>query len=98
MYRDKGYCGKPLKYACVNDRTMIRKDGAKEWVKHMNKSISKKRAPGERPFAVVKVVFNGARTKVKTLARVAIKELFRYFGYNLYQLVTLKRKQLAVAA
>jgi IS5 family transposase len=97
MYRDRGYCGKPLKYANVNDRTMIRKDSNKDWVKYMNNSISKKRAIGERPFAVVKEVFNGARTKVKTLARVAIKELFKYFGYNLYQLVTLKRKQLAVA-
>ena len=97
MYRDRGYCGKPLKYACVNDRTMIRKDSSSQWVKQTNKSISKARVPGERPFAVIKEVFNGTRTKVKNLARVAIKELFKYFGYNLYQLVTLKRKELALA-
>jgi len=62
-----------------------------------NKAISRIRVSGERPFAVIKRVFHGGETLVKTLGRVAIKELFRAFSFNLYQLVTLKRKELAAA-
>ena len=62
-----------------------------------NKAISRIRSPGERPFAVIKRVFHGGETLVKTLGRVAIKEVFKAFSFNLYQLVTLKRKELAVA-
>ncbi len=62
-----------------------------------NRAISRVRAPGERPFAVIKRVFNGGRTLVKTLERVRIKEVFKAFGFNIYQLVTLKRKELAAA-
>lgn len=97
MYRDRGYSGSELKYANVNDMTMIRKDKNKEWVKALNKAISKVRCQGERPFSVIKDVFKGARTKVKTLARVHTKEIFKYFSYNLYQLVTITRKKLATA-
>jgi hypothetical protein len=39
----------------------------------------------------------GDRTMVKTLGRVRVKETFKCFGYDLYQLVTLERKRLAVA-
>lgn len=92
MYRDRGYCGTTLKFTNVNDRTMIRKDKNKDWVKAANKSISKMRVLGEKPFAVVKRVFNGTRTFVKTLERVFTKEIFKYFAYNLYQLVTLRKK------
>lgn len=97
MYRDRGYSGSQLKYPQVNDMTMIRKDKNKDWVQSLNKAISKVRCPGERPFSVIKEVFNGTRTKVKNLARVSIKETFKYFAYNLYQLVTLTRKKLATA-
>ena len=96
-YRDKGYFGKPLTEGVV-DKTMQRavrgrELNDKEWKR--NRAISKIRAPGERPFGVIKRVFHGGRTLVKTLARVSIKEMFKYFAYNLYQLVTLARKQVA---
>ena len=62
-----------------------------------NRAISRVRAPGERPFGVIKKVFTGARTSVKNLARVSIKEMLKCFAFNLYQLVTLERKKLAKA-
>lgn len=96
-YRDRGYSGTEINCPDVIDKTMIRKDAKKEWVKATNKAISKIRVRGERPFAVTKNIFNGARTRVKNLARVYTKEIFKYFGYNLYQLVTLTRKKLAIA-
>ena len=59
--------------------------------------ISRIRAPGERPFGVIKRVFKGERTFVKTLERVRIKEIFKCFAFDLYQIVTLEKKKLATA-
>lgn len=98
-YRDKGYFGKKLNAQDVIDKTMkrgTRKGKIKGGEQKRNKAISRIRAPGERPFSVIKRIFNGGRTYVKTLERVNIKEMFKCFAYNLYQLVTLKRKELGV--
>jgi len=94
IYRDRAYTGKDTK--AIGNASMKRgKLSPKE--KHRNKRISKKRVPGERPFAVIKNVFNGTRTRVKNISRVDVKEMFKCFAYNLYQLVTLERKKLARA-
>lgn len=101
VYRDRGYYGKTLNAKGVVDKTMKRGTRAGKLnggEQKYNKSISRIRAPGERPFSVVKRVFNGARTLVKTLTRVRIKEMFKCFAYNLYQLVTLERKRLTTAS
>jgi len=98
-YRDKGYFGKKLHAKGVQDKTMKRGTRAGKLnggEQRYNKAISRIRAPGERPFGVIKRVFNGGRTYVKTLGRVSIKEMFKCFAYNLYQLVSLERKRLAV--
>jgi len=99
-YRDKGYFGKKLHAKGVEDKTMKRGTRAGKLnggEQRYNKAISRIRSPGERPFGVIKRVFNGGRTYVKTLGRVSIKEMFKCFAYNLYQLVSLQRKRLAVA-
>lgn len=98
-YRDKGYFGRKLKAEKVEDKTMKR--GTKKRKLNggeqlRNKAISRIRAPGERPFSVVKRVFHNDRTNVKTLERVIMKEMFKFFAYNLYQLVTLERQKLLV--
>lgn len=98
-YRDKGYFGTGVVRG-VEDMTMKRATKSRKLnggELKRNKAISRVRAPGERPFAVIKRVFHNGRTLVKTLARVAIKEVFKAFSFNLYQLVTLKRHELAVA-
>lgn len=94
VYRDRGYTGKSTR-AKGNASMKRGKISIKE--KLRNQRISKKRVMGERPFGVIKVVFNGARTRVKNLPRVDIKEMFKNMAYNLYQLVTLSRKKLARA-
>lgn len=94
-YRDKGYFGTPLPKGVI-DKTMQRATRGKKLnarQQKRNKSISRIRAPGERPFAVIKRVFDGARTRVKKLCRVSFKEMLKAFAYNLYQLVTLERKK-----
>ena len=54
-----------------------------------NRRISKKRAPIERIFAVIKSVFNAGHVRVTTVARVAVKMIFTAFAFDLYQLRTL---------
>ena len=59
-----------------------------------NKRISKKRAPGERHYAVIKNVFKSSHTLVTTVARVGVKMMFASFAFNLYQLCTLKKQDI----
>ena len=96
-YRDKGYVGKPLHAKGVEDKTMKRATKKRKLnggEQLRNKAISRIRAPGERPYSVIKRTFHGERTQVKTLERVAIKEMFKCFAYNMYQMVTLERQVL----
>lgn len=86
-YRDKGYFGSEpkakgdgtMKRASRNNPLSIRD-------KLRNKRISKKRAPGERPFAVVKRVMNGGYTLLTELHRVFVQRVMCYFTYNLFQM------------
>ena len=94
VYRDRAYTGKQTK---AKGNASMQRGNLTLKQKRRNFRISRKRAVGERPFAVVKRVFNGGRTMVKTIERVSIKEMFKFFAYNIYNLVTQKRKQLAVA-
>ena len=97
-YRDKGYFGKKLHASGVEDKTMKRGTRAGKLnggEQKYNNAISRVRAPGERPYSVIKRTFNGTRTLVKTLQRVSIKEMFKCFAYNLYHLVTLERIKIA---
>ena len=94
VYRDRGYTGKETK---AKGNGSMKRGNLNIREKLRNKRIAKKRAPGERPFSVVKRTFHGERTQVKTLPRVRVKEMFKYFAYDLYQLVTLERKRISVS-
>ena len=54
-----------------------------------NKRINRKRCPGERPFAVIKLVFHAGHVLVTSLPRVRVKMVFACLCYNLLQLRTL---------
>jgi len=100
VYRDKGYFGKQVDIPGVVDKTMkraVRGRRLNGGEQRRNRALGRVRAPGERPFSVIKRVFRGDRTLVKKCERVRVKEMFKCVGYNLYQLVTLERKRLAVA-
>jgi len=89
VYRDKGYFGvKPRGY----DATMRRGVrghplGIRDRLR--NRRISRKRAPGERPFALIKRVFNSGHVLVTTVPRVHVKMVFACLCFNLVQLGTL---------
>lgn len=94
VYRDKAYFGvKP--HPDIKDMTMKRAVRGRPLTKEerkYNKTIARIRAPGERPFAVLRRVFNGGRTYVKTLERVTVQSALDCFAYNLYHLFTLAKR------
>jgi IS5 family transposase len=61
------------------------------WDRMRNLQISRIRAPGERPFAVIRTVFKAAHMLVTTVKRVNVKMVFTAIAYYLYQLRTLHK-------
>ena len=91
VLRDRGYFGVEAKGV---DFTMKRRTTDKplgELDTERNRLISKLRAPGERPHAVLKRVFDSGRVLVTTVNRVGVKMMVAAFTFNLYQLCTLKK-------
>jgi IS5 family transposase len=98
-YRDKAYVGSVLP-AGVKDMTMLRAVRGRKLnggQQKRNRAISRVRSPGERPFSVIKRVFHGGTTFVKTIGRVRIKEVFKGIAYNVYTVFSLKKRTLAIA-
>ncbi|MEG3225432.1 MAG: hypothetical protein BME94_07980 [Methanobacteriales archaeon Met13] len=64
VYRDRGYFGAPCQgyNATMNRATRGRPFKIRE--KMRNKRITRKRAPGERPYAVIKNIFNSGHTRL----------------------------------
>lgn len=91
-YRDRGYHG-----AVARGYSATMKRGARDHPlgimdKLRNLRISKKRAPVERHYAVIKRVFNAGHVLVTTVPRVNVKMIFTAFGFDLYQLFTLRKQ------
>jgi len=86
MYRDKGYFGAvPRGY----DATMKRASRGHPLSigdRLRNARISRKRSPGERPFAVIKRVFGSGHVLVTSVERVRVKMIFACLDFNLVQL------------
>ena len=89
VYRDKGYFGvEPRGYDATMRRGVRgRPLGIRDRLR--NRRINRKRAPGERPFAVIKRVFNAGHVLVTTVPRVHVKMVFACFCFSLVQLATL---------
>ena len=89
VYRDKGYFGvEPRGYSATMRRGVRgRPLGIRDRLR--NRRISRKRSPGERPFAVIKRVFHAGHVLVTTVKRVHVKMVFACFCFNLVQLGTL---------
>jgi transposase, IS5 family len=98
-WRDRGYFKGNLPKGVV-DNTMLRATRGHKLnggQLKRNTALSRIRCLGERPFSVIKSVFHGGRTTVKTLERVRIKEIFKAIAYDLYQMFTLEKKQIGEA-
>jgi IS5 family transposase len=60
--------------------------------KMRNKRISSKRAPVERPYAVIKTVFKSGHTRLTTVARNQVDNLMKCTAFNLIQLPRLLKE------
>jgi len=89
VYRDKAYFGvKPRAHDASMTRG-VRGHPLSIWDRLRNTRISRRRAPVERAFAVLKRVFNAGHVQVTTLPRVHVKMIFTCLCLNLLQMVTL---------
>jgi len=89
VYKDKAYHGVKSRGYDATMRRGVRGRPLDIWDRLRNRRINRKRAPGERPFAVIKRVFNGGHVVVTTVKRVHVKMVFACLCFNLVQLGTL---------
>jgi IS5 family transposase len=88
-YLDKAYFGVDIRgiSAAMKRGVRGRPLGIRDRLR--NRRINRKRAPGERPFAVIKRVFHAGHVLVTTVPRVHVKIVFACLCFNLVQLNTL---------
>ncbi len=82
-YRDRGYSG--CKTKAKGDATM-KKGKLSARQKLRNKRIAKKRAEGEHPYGTIQRSFKGGFTKLTTLPRVFVQQVFVCLAYNIHRL------------
>ncbi len=83
MYRDRGYSGTKTK--AKGDATM-KKGKLNIKQKMRNKRISKRRSEGEHPYGTIKKDFKGGTTKLTTIPRVFVQQVFVGIAYNISRL------------
>ena len=86
VYRDKGYQGAVPRGWDATMRRGARGHPLSIWDRLRNRRISRKRCPGERPFAVIKRVFGSGHVLVTSLPRVRVRMVFACLCFNLVQL------------
>ena len=83
VYRDRGYSGSKTK--AKGDATMKRGNLTLR-EKLRNKRIAKKRAEGEHPYGTIQRSFHGGTTKLTTIPRVFVQQVFVCMAYNIHRL------------
>ena len=86
VYRDKGYQGVVPRGWDATMKRASRGHPLSIWDRLRNNRISRRRCPGERPFAVIKRVFHSGHVLVTSLPRVRVKMTFACLCFNLAQL------------
>ena len=92
MYRDRGYFGGQCKGHNATMNRATRGHPLRIHDKMRNKRISRKRSPGEQPYAVIKTIFHSGHTRLTTTLRNHTRNIFNCLSYNLLQLNTLTYK------
>ena len=86
VYRDNGYFGvRPRGFDATMKRA-TRGHPLSIWDRMRNARISRRRAPVERVFAVLKRVFRGGHVLVTTVPRVRVRVMFCLMCFNLVRL------------
>ena len=88
IYRDKAYTGTKTK--ALGNASMKRGNLTPQ-EELRNKRISKKRCRGEHPYGTMQRSFKAGRTKLTTIWRVYVQQLFVCAAYNLHRVEFLLR-------
>jgi len=83
IYRDKGYTG--IKTRAKGNGTMKRGNLTPKQ-KLRNKRITKRRSEGEHSLGIIHRCFKGGHTRLTTIYRVFVQQVFVCFTYNLHRL------------
>jgi len=86
VYRDKGYFGVEPRGFNATMRRASRGHPLSIWDRMRNARISRRRAPVEGVFAVLKRVFRGGHMLVTTVPRVRVRLMFCLMCFNLVRL------------
>lgn len=86
VYRDKGYTG--IKTKALGDATMKR-GNLTPHEKLRNKRVQAKRSQGEHPFGTIHRAMHGGETRLTTVYRVFVQQIFVFAAYNLFRLTSL---------
>ena len=84
VYRDKGYFGVEPRGFDATMRRGVKGHPLGIRDRLRNRRMSRRRAPGERPFAVIKRVFNAGHVLVMTVPRVHVKMVFACLNGDMY--------------
>ena len=93
-YRDKGYFGASIRGIDGTMDKAFRNNKLPVESIRRNLRITKKRSRGERPYYVMKNIFNGVHVYVTTVIRVRVKNTFMCLAHNLLILVKMEKKGL----
>jgi IS5 family transposase len=83
MYRDRGYTGTPTR---ARGNASMKRGKLTIHQQLRNDRISKKRCQGEHPYATMSRSFKAGTTKLTTIARVYVQQIFVCAAYNLHRL------------
>jgi len=86
VYRDRGYTGVNTK---AKGNGTMKRGKLDIYQRLRNKRIMKKRAEGEHPIAAIERGLKGGKTRLTTIYRVFMQQVFVCFAYNLHRLVFL---------
>jgi IS5 family transposase len=83
VYRDKGYTGVNTK---AKGNGTMKRGKLDIYQRLRNKRIMKKRAEGEHPIAAIERCLKGGKTRLTTIYRVFVQQVFVCIAYNLHRL------------
>lgn len=93
MYRDRGYSGIPTR---AKGNATMKKGKLSVRDKLRNKRIVKKRSQGEHPYGTIHRAMKGGRTKLTTVHRVFVQQVFVFMAYNIFRLGFLVKDSVGV--
>ncbi|MCL4341696.1 MAG: hypothetical protein M1431_06360 [Candidatus Thermoplasmatota archaeon] len=97
-FRNKGYSGSGTRGVDAGMERASRKHSLSIHQVRRNRRITRKHPLGEKPYSVIKRIFNGGHVFVIMIRRARVKATFMCIGYNLLTVASMEKDgRIAVA-